>query len=69
MRKSQSVRAILLKEVFKPGVCPKPAVGRLWAHAWFPEIVLQKVCVCMHVYMYIVLCVGGSKQKSVLYRS
>jgi len=32
-------------------------VGRLWARAWFPEIVFRKVCVsvCLYVCMYICL--------------
>ena len=28
------------------------AHSRLWVHAWFPEIVLQKVCVCVCVFRY-----------------
>ena len=28
------------------------AHGRLWACAWFPEIVLWRVCVCMYACMY-----------------
>ena len=42
--------------IFKPGA----RYGRLWVHAWFPEIVLRKVCVrvcvcvCMYVCMYFV---------------
>ena len=36
--------------LIKPGVCPQPAYSWLWAHAWFPEILLRKfVCVCMYV--------------------
>ena len=23
------------------------------AHAWFPEIIFQKVCVCLHVYLFV----------------
>ena len=30
--------------------------GWLWARAWFPEIVLRKVCVCMHVCMHMYVC-------------
>ena len=35
----------------------KPFLNR--ARAWFPEIVLRKVCVCVHVCMY-VLVLGDS---------
>ena len=27
--------------------------ARLWACAWFPEIVFQKVCVCLYVCMFV----------------
>jgi len=42
------------------------AHSRLWAHAWFTEIVLRKVCVyvCMHVCMYICLSVRTHVNKA-----
>ena len=40
---------------FKPGVCPQSAV-RLWACAWFLEIVFQKVCVCVCMYACVFVC-------------
>ena len=29
----------------------KPGKGRLWARAWFTEIVFVKVCVCVPIYL------------------
>ena len=39
--------------VVKPGARPQPAKGRLWACAWFTEIVFVKVCVCTYLSTYL----------------
>ena len=36
-------------DVIKPGTHPQPAEGRLWARAWFTELVSRKTCVCAYV--------------------
>ena len=41
--------------IFKPGARPQPAKGRLWACAWFTEIVFVKVCVCTYLSTYVCL--------------
>ena len=41
------------KLLFKPGARPQPAEGRLWACAWFTEIVFVKVCVCTYLPMFV----------------
>jgi len=47
-------KKFLTSIIFKPGVRPQLAIGWLWACPWFPEIVLQKVCVfvCMYICLY-----------------
>jgi len=47
---------------------PQPAVGQLWAHAWFPEIVFWKVCVfvCLFVTTWANVRSDKSSEKSVL---
>ena len=42
-----------IQHFFKPGACPQPAEGRLWACAWFTEIVFVKVCVCTYLSTYL----------------
>ena len=37
--------------ICKPGARPQPAEGRLWACAWFTEIVFVKLCVCVPIYL------------------
>ena len=41
---------------FKPGMRPQPAEVQLRARAWFTEIVLRKVCVCLSIYLSMYLC-------------
>ena len=47
----------MAKPFFKPGARPQPAYGRLWARAWFPEIIIvfRKVCVCLYVCIFVCL--------------
>ena len=51
--------------VFKPGARPQPAEGRLWACAWFTEIVFVKVCVCTYLPIYLCLSVRTHVSKIV----
>ena len=44
---------VLISSFFKPGARPQPAFGRLWACAWFTEIVFVKVCVCTYLPMFV----------------
>ena len=37
------------------------------AHAWFPEIVLRKVCVCVYVCMYVYLFVFPHPREQTFY--
>ena len=43
----------LVVVIVKPGARPQPAFGRLWACAWFTEIVFVKVCVCTYLSTYL----------------
>ena len=38
-------------DVIKPGTHPQPAEGRLWARAWFTELVSRKTCVCLCMFV------------------
>ena len=51
-RHQPAIQQKIVLNFLKPGTCPQPAKGQLWACAWFTEIVFQKVCVCMFVCMY-----------------
>ena len=45
----QWIKKICYHSFFKPVTHPQPARGRLWVHAWFTEIVLRKVCLCVPI--------------------
>jgi len=49
--------------LFKPGTHPQPAEGRLWAPAWFIEIVLQKACVYICLFVCLFVRVGNEKNQ------